>query len=204
MTEQVKPKFKMTDEAKEDLGKQLNEWFNTVFKEKVVIIECPYAMAVEYGTTPSKGNRMSADIVVDPENGQKITATRLKFRDWAAQRNSLSGRERIETGDRIYKKVMEEGMKPHPYIRPAVEDMKHTLIEDAIGLTSEEAVSSAYAYYLAARMKYYLESNGDNVTRELSKSIKVLPDLVAENALMLKSVDLSDDKYNWKPGQARK
>lgn len=202
--EEVVPKFRMTPEAQEDLQNQLQEWFNTVFKEKYVVIDCPYAMAVEYGTTPSKATSTSAVRVVDPETGQKITKARLDFRNWIERKENITGKERVKKGDMIYKKVMKEGMKPHPYIRPAVEDMKHVLMEDAIGATSEEEVTMAYANFLRARMMYYLKNNKDDTTLKLSESIKVVPALVAENARDVKEVDLSDDRYHWKPGQARK
>lgn len=204
MTEgQAELKFTMTEEAKEDLEKQLQEWFNQVFREKTVIIDCPYAAAVEYGTTPAKADPLSKDLAVDPENGQTISKVKLRFRNWIAAKEGLTGKERTRRGDAIYHHVMEKGAAPHPYIRPAVEDMFRTVPEDAIGLTSEEDVATAYAYFLVSRMKYYLNKNRSEATHALSDSIKVLPSIVAESALNLKEVDLRDEKYNWKPGQAR-
>lgn len=202
--EEILPKFKMTPEAQEDLQKQLNEWFNTVFKEKYVVIECPYALAVEYGTTPSKAGGSAVPKVKDPETGQEITQARLDFRNWIEKKEGVTGKERVRRGDLAYKKVMQEGMKPHPYIRPAVEDMKRTLMEDAMGATSEEEVTMAYANFLAARMKYYLNSNKNDVTDALTKSIRVAPALMAEMARNVNEVDLDENKYHWKPGQARK
>lgn len=203
MSEELPFDIIMTDEAKEDLERQLQEWFNQVFKEKTVIIDCPYALAVEYGTTPSKANPLSKEIVIDPETGQEVSRTKLKFRDWVERKEGATGKERVRKGDAIYHHVMEKGAAPHPYIRPAMEDMFRTYPEDAVGLTSEEDVVTAYAYFLADRMRFYLKKNKSEATNMLSKSIKVVPSLVAENALTLKEVDLHDDKYHWKPGQAR-
>ena len=209
MSEEVTPKFKMTQEMQEDLQKQIQGWFNEVFKEKYVIIDCPYALALEYGTTPAKSGKSVPQTVTDPETGHKITKTRLEFRDWIAKKESLTGKERAKKGDMIYQKVMSEGMKPHPYIRPAVEDMRRLHIEDVTALSNappsaEGDVTAKYAYFLSSRMQYYLHANKDEVSEKLAKSISVAPAMMAVAARNVNIVDLNDSKYNWKPGQARK
>ena len=194
----------ITEEQKEDVQNQLQDWFNQMFEPMSVIIDCPYALPVEYGTTPSTRKGEPEGKVSDPETGQMVTPAKLRFREWIGKKEGLHGKDRAEKGDAIYHTVMEEGSAPHPYIRPATEDMYHTVPEDAMGLTSEGQVNVAYAFFLAKRMIHYLESNKSVVTANLKSSIKVLPSFLADVAYDVKEVDVSESRYHWKPGQARK
>ena len=195
----------MTEEQKEKLKSDLSNIFTQMFYKVSVIVDCPYAYAVEYGTTPAKKGQGTKEYVTDPETGKRISAVKLKFRNWIAEKEHVTGAERVKRGDAIYEKVMEKGMSPHPYIRPALEDMFRTYPEEAMHLTSEEDVSLAYAVFLANRMKYYLETYKSDVTHTLKDSIKVEPTLMAVmEGKSITQFDPSEEKYHWKPGDVKR
>lgn len=190
----------MTDDGKEALAKAVQEEFSAIFKKKTVVVDCPYAEAVEFGTTPSKANRTDSNIVTDEETGDKVTEAKLKFREWIGLKEGLHGKERAKKGDAIYHHVMEKGAAPHPYMRPAIEDMLRMDVDDIVVITGIEDVAEACTTYLAMKMMMYLERNESIATGALKKSIKIVPAILAEN---IQEVDVREDKYNWKPGQAR-
>lgn len=189
----------LTDEGREALEKAVTEAVNEMFEEKTVVIQCPYAEAVEYGTTPSKGEQNN-QMATDEETGERISLTKLKFREWIGLKDGIHGKERAKKGDAIYKHVMEEGAKPHPYIRPAIRDLEMTDFDDIMNLTDADNIADACIQFLAMRMVYYLEKNKSVATGELKKSIMVVPKVMAQN---VHDFDNTETKYNWKPGQAR-
>ena len=191
----------MTEEGKEMLARAVQERFDEIFEKKTVVIDCPYAEAVEFGTTPSKASASEKNMVTDPETGDRISEVRLKFRDWIGEKEGLTGKERVRKGDAIYRHVMEKGAAPHPYIRPAIEDLMHTEPDDIMMITGIDDIAEACAVYLAMRLMMHLERNESIATGALKKSIKVIPAILAEN---VREADVSEDRYNWKPGQARR
>ena len=191
----------MTQEGKETLTKAIQAKINEQFKDRTVIVDCPYANAVEYGTTPAKKQRATNDIVTDDQTGERITRARMNIREWVGIKEHLSGKDRAKAGDAIYKKVMEEGMAPHPYIRPAIEDMKHMNPDDVIAQVDAENIFDAYTICLAKKMVEHIDKNKSVASEKLKKSVKVVPKALAPN---VKEYDPSEDKYNWKPGQVRR
>ena len=191
----------MTEEGKAALNKAVQDEFARIFKEKMVIVDCPYAEAVEFGTTPSKADRSGKTMVDDPETGERISEVKLKFRNWIGEKEGLTGKERKRKGDAIYHHVMENGAAPHPYIRPAIEDLLHSSPEDITMITGIEDIGDACTAYLATKMKMYLEKNESIATGALKDSIKIVPSILAES---VRDVDIREDRYNWKPGQVRR
>lgn len=190
----------MTEDGKEALAKAVQAEFDRVFQKKTVVVDCPYAEAVEFGTTPSKSSSSDKNIVVDPETGDRISEVRLKFRNWIGEKEGLTGKERVRKGDSIYHHVMEKGAAPHPYIRPAMEDLLHADPNDITGITGIDDIAEASNVFLAMKMMMYLGKNESIATGALKKSIKVIPAILAEN---IREADLDENRYNWKPGQAR-
>lgn len=190
----------MTEDGKEALAKAVQEQFNEIFKKKTVVVDCPYAEAVEFGTTPSRASASNKNVVEDPETGDRISEVKLKFRNWIGEKEGLTGKERARKGDAIYHHVMEKGAAPHPYMRPAIEDLLHTDPNDITMITGIDDVAEACVTYLAMKMMMYLEKNESVATGALKKSIKVVPAILAEN---VREVTVEEDRYHWKPGQVR-
>ena len=202
------PSIEIPPEAMEKFMKQVQEFFDEKFKECKVVIDCPYALAVEYGTTPSKKKGQGyTKLKRDPQTGKDISEVKLKIRDWIAEKEGLSGKERVKKGDAIYHELMEEGAAPHPYIRPAVQDALHTSPEDVVNRTSEKNLAMAYPMYIADRMAYYLKQNKSDVSHALKDSISVQSTALADvhpGAVSISEIDLRDDKYHWKPGRPKR
>lgn len=190
----------MTEDGKEALTKAVQDEFDRIFQKKTAVIDCPYAEAVEFGTTPSRANTSDTNVVTDQETGDKISEVKLRFREWIGLKEGLHGKERAKKGDAIYHHVMENGAAPHPYIRPAIQDMLAMDVDDILMITGIEDVAEACTTFLAMKMIMYLEKNESIATGSLKKSIKIVPSVLAEN---IKEADVREDRYNWKPGQVR-
>ena len=96
---------------------------------------------------------------------------------------------------------MEEGASPHPYVRPALEDMRRATKEEINAVAGDEQnLSMAFAMYLGSRMRAHLDRNKSVATGKLKESIIIVPAVLAEG---VKEADVSDDKYHWKPGRGR-
>lgn len=100
----------------------LRERIEAVLKEKmkemgllgenwVVVADAPYAAYVEFGTRPADPKNKGPMSTKNP----KITEVRQRFREWAVSKGRTEA-----WGDLVYKKVMEEGASPNPYMRPAL------------------------------------------------------------------------------------
>ena len=75
-----------TDEGKEALKKAVIAEFEKAFEKKTVIVACPYAQAVEYGTTPARRTEVNVEMTTDPETGDHIPKSKMRFREWIRSR----------------------------------------------------------------------------------------------------------------------
>lgn len=78
-----------------------------------VSIDAPYAAYLEFGTGPTTktGSR----------HRQTDTEAKRRFKAWAAAKGFG-----VAFGERIYHRIMERGLDPHPYLRPAM----YSVIDD--------------------------------------------------------------------------
>ena len=107
----------MKDEDK--LEEQLREIILEKIPQMEISISCPYAQYVEFGSDPAT-NTSGAAKVYDYVCGDWVTEPNLRIRKWAQDRLGLSNEDRKRTGDRIYHSIMDNGMIPRPFIRPAI------------------------------------------------------------------------------------
>lgn len=159
-----------------DAAKQALEDYFDGMEQMLVEIDCPYAQYVEFGSDPAKPENKT-QLVKDPKDpdGPKVTEVKLRFRDWAQEKFHLSDELRIKHGDSVYTKVMEEGMKATPFLRPAeyfvTEDFKKN--PDKY-LVEGKNPSELLCREMAAQMAYQLESNRSLVSGDLMRSIRVV------------------------------
>lgn len=86
----------------------------------VVIVDSPYAGYLEFGSAPARSKPKGT--TPRGKEDRSITAVNEAFRRWAESKGKDAA-----YGDRIYRKVMREGMLPNPYLRPAMYHVMHIL-----------------------------------------------------------------------------
>lgn len=143
-------------------------------EEMAVEVDCPYAQYVEFGSDKATATTSTKvrDLVC---GGEKITAVNLKIREWVSAKYFASPKERKKRGDNIYKKIMKEGMKASPFIRPA----KYIVLEDVVVhpekyLVPGGNVTEKIAQAMKIEMENALMQNESIITKDLFKSIRVV------------------------------
>ena len=143
-------------------------------EEMSVVVDCPYAQYVEFGSDPttvdSKAPKVQDDIC-----GDKVTQTNLNIRDWLTKKYMLTPEQRKERGDKLYKKIMDEGMQATPFMRPAKyvveEDLK---VHPDKYLRPNTSFSENIAHEMKVQMENALMQNESLVSGDLLGSIRVV------------------------------
>ena len=151
-----------------------------------VIASSPHAMYLEYGSGPVKGD-------ANTEGRSDGLSTKEAIRKWAEVRfPTMSKSERERFAYNTYIKIMKKGTTPHPFMRPAVEDvLSSTDLESWVddGKTTEELGER-----IATRMKEYLSNGLDGESHiyqwETYNSIKVLKSTDPRALLMGMTADV--------------
>lgn len=131
-----------------------------------VVVDSEHACMIEFGTGPA-----SASPKYNKKKGE-ISPVRQAIRDWAAKKFGASMKADVnQIGDRIYRNIMEYGMLPYPYMRPAM----HMVLEE---LDKEEWLENGMsiediADAIAEEMKNILVENDTLYTGELYDSIRL-------------------------------
>ncbi len=103
---------------KDGLEKQMRDVIIAKIPQVEISVNCPYAKYVEFGSDPAVNG--SGQKYYDYACRDYITGPHKRIRDWAQHRLGLDDKERKRVGDAIYHSIMDEGMLPSPFIRPAI------------------------------------------------------------------------------------
>lgn len=133
------------------------------FKSCEIVIDCPYAVYVEYGTHAAKNKSQS-----------KTNPVWMRFMRWALLKPkfvTLPINERKKLAYGTYVRVMREGLPEHPFIRPALKEMAQSV--NRYEYFSHGGSIKNYAEAVANRMKKILEDDDRYYTHHLIDSIYV-------------------------------
>ncbi len=133
-----------------------------------VVIDCEHALPMEFGTSPAK-KRASL-------RGGPPSKAWINIREWCRVRWGITDpRELDRRAGALYKRIMDNGLAPHPFIRPAMEEIREELLTlDGEHWFNEHSVEDL-AEYLAERMREILIEHDTVFTGELLDSIHVTP-----------------------------
>lgn len=129
-----------------------------------VVIESRNAQFVEFGTTPARRATYTA--------GESPVLKRI--REWCAHKWGLTeGSKELDRRSRyLYHKIMENGLAPSPFIRPALETLKDELTKAGDEWTSLVSLEEL-AEFLAEQLRVNLIQDDHIYTGELLDSIYV-------------------------------
>ncbi len=148
-----------------------------------VIVDSPHAAYVEFGTV---GAQMSSG---ERKYGKgQISPVRAEIREWVGKKFGVQDlRERNRRGDRIYHQIMQNGIPPYPYFRPAVHLVFNGSPTDSLQpadpadwLDKGQGLEDIAAM-IAAKMQQLLMENGSVYTGELLRSIRIERDSGSED-----------------------
>lgn len=144
-------------------------------EEMTVEIDCPWSQYVEFGSDPYPNPGNKTPHITDPICGDDVTETNLRIRDWYTRKHLATPEDRKKLGDRLYKKIMDEGMQANPFIRPAkyvvTEDIK---VHPEKYFKPDSNATELIAQELKTQMMNALLSNESVDTGELLRSIRVV------------------------------
>lgn len=141
-----------------------------------IVVSAPYAAAMEFGTQPATRKGPARIHAFRKSDGsvfyEEVSDSFWELYQWA-QRHATQ-LEPYDFARAVHSKIMREGLKPHPYIRPAL----IALIDEGILKVLQERGSLyGVAEWVAERMRENLEDGiGDSArtdTGELARSISV-------------------------------
>ena len=123
------------------------------FQPYSVTVDSDHAGYIEYGSPPL----LDREKYTPPKTRSKGTNSELfeNLKKWYKARNG--GVWSNEDVYLIYRKIMEKGTPPQPFIRPALYDLTRE-IQDGQSINGEMSFE-ALANWLKDRMIYYLEEN---------------------------------------------
>lgn len=148
-----------------------------------VIVDSPHAAYVEFGTV---GAEMSSG---ERKYGRgQISPVRAEIREWVGKKFGIRDpRERNRRGDMVYRTIMQNGIPPYPFFRPAV----HLVFNGSPSGSLQPADPADWldkgqslediAAMIAAKMQQLLMENGSVYTGELLRSIRIEQDNGSED-----------------------
>ncbi len=146
-------------------------------KPASIVVSAPYAAAMEFGTQPAS-RRGPARIHAFRKSDGSVFYEEVSDSFWELYQWAQRHATRLEPYDfarAVHSKIMKEGLKPHPYIRPALADL---MDEGVLKVLQERGSLHGMAEWVAERMRENLEDGiGDSArtdTGELAKSISVV------------------------------
>ena len=160
------------DAILKDVLDETIEDFNKGNKPCAVVVDCPYAEYIEFGSDPAKN---ATSKVYDAICGDWVTETRLRIRDWAQDKWHLDDKARKRAGDKIYHNIIKNGIPPQPFVRPALYGFEIVFRNDPDYFLNQDNPSRAICSYLRDEMIKILETHGTySSKRELIQSIIVV------------------------------
>lgn len=126
-----------------DISEEEREW-NARFPPLMVYVDAPYAKYIEYGTGPAKsGSAMSREYI-------------NKLEVWAQNKFGLSDKASHDIAYAVGMKIHNEGIKQHPFARPAMEDLIWDIDNGRFDFNDPTLTSWELAGVLIDRMRWYL------------------------------------------------
>ena len=165
------------NEFAEGLEKHL--WSLEQFKPAEIVIENDHARYVEYGSGPVQTHTPQNMKMRDLGNGhmEELTDMQYNLYRWIERANNkkLSVHENLHRMFCLYKKICEEGVRPTPFITPAVQMAREDLVDNlSQGMTLYEiAEQTADTMIQILRDKPVVSSEGDPETKSILESISV-------------------------------
>ncbi len=155
------------EEALKDMMKNA-DWC----KPAKVTISAPHAVYLEFGTGPAQGGNSTPRSVHNfvKKDGstfaKETTDVFYEIYQWA-QAKCLNG-DPYGFAKKVYKNIMEKGLAPHPFIRPAI----HSVEDEFLDILAREGSVLGVAEELARRIEENIYNKDLMHTGELVNSIE--------------------------------
>ncbi len=186
----LKASIKDIDQAVEDvcgqIKKQMGEWS--------IVIDAPYALALEFGTSGAKSKGSKVRKVFYKSNGRamelEVTEAFFDIYVWALRHTrSITKADNLtdafSLASAVYLKICTSGLAPHPFIRPALFEVEDNFkeyfkrasedyddpMEGIANIVAEKIRENLESRHLVAGAMYSPQTD----TGLLSQSIRVEP-----------------------------
>lgn len=131
------------------------------FMPKTVRVETPYALYIEFGSGPASGRK-----------AQTATGSvRKEIERWVEVKLGIADpKKRHRVAGAIYHNLMENGMLPQPFMRPAIERVSQDL---GRGYLKRDGSTQEVAEMLVEEMRAQLEAHDTLYTGEISRNMRI-------------------------------
>lgn len=140
-----------------------------------IVVDSPHADFIEFGTdgkpgwgkNPERRGKGHGRFLKDPPESY------VNIRKWLIARSGIPEKEADAIAYRIYRKIMQEGIPPQPFVRPAMFNMKQRLSEGG-DLHNKKVTMKELALMLLENIRDILEENKTSYgDRALLRSIYI-------------------------------
>lgn len=123
--------FEIDEASLMKLTEELKQGAVEALRPAKVEVAAPYASALEFGTLPASDEGVKRMRTMVGANGvpvqKEMTDTLWSIYQWAQSRAIIL--DPYSFARVVYKKIMEEGLAPHPYVRPALAELEENFTE---------------------------------------------------------------------------
>ena len=144
------------DPSQEALIKRIIE-NSEILEPAVVGCTSEHARYVEFGTYGSR--KYPLDRHNSYRSRGQVSPVELEFRKWVEKKFGYTGDKRDQVAKRVYHNIMEHGMAPNPFIRPAFHTVEHMVKSDPDWLSRPGNSILEFARLVTEEMKRILEEN---------------------------------------------
>lgn len=138
------------------------------FRPAWVVDESEHSLYIEFGTNGAHYSKGSGR--------QGPSPVELELRKWVEGKFHKHGKERDKIAERVYHKIMREGIPPQPFFRPAVNNVLQRISSDPEWFQKEDNSILKVAELIAEEMKRILIENGTPFTNDIVDKIDYFPD----------------------------
>ena len=128
-----------------------------MLKPTVVGCDCPEAMYVEFGTYGTR--KYPYDRKNSYRSRGRVSPVEEEFRKWVEKKFGYTGSKRDEVARKVYHNIMENGMAPNPFIRPAFHTVQRMVESDPDWFCKQGNDLMEFARLVTEEMKRILEEN---------------------------------------------
>ena len=119
--------------------------------------DCPEAKWVEFGTYGTK--KYTYDTKNSYRAKGQVSPVEEEFRDWVEKKFGYTDKKRDDVARKVYHNIMEHGMAPNPFIRPAFHTIQHMVESDPDWFSKPGNNLKEFARLVTEEMKRILEEN---------------------------------------------
>lgn len=130
-----------------------------------------WSVHIEFGTEGFKGGRTKDSY---RKRGQ-VSPVEEDLREWVEKKLGKTGKERDRIARKVYRNIMDQGIAPNPFLRPAVHSVIHRYSSSGDAWEGKEQSLVTIANEIVEEMRRYLIEKNIPYTGETMRELYRMP-----------------------------